>query len=157
MVEDRPPARSADGLHRFRGGVNLMTWLPLESKMLPSSAYDRDIEDVITGSIGTYGNDLWTGWRSVPIELWCSPSGAGLVIFSAKGHHQLHISQTQGKVEVQPHTLGDDFFRESVVAIRVARRSFSIAPAQRDSARVMAELNQNDFLFQIGRQSRVLF
>src|SRR4051794_25929693 len=53
---------------------------------------------------------------------------------AAKGPHQFHIPQTQGKVEIQPDALGNDLFRKPVTTIRVGWRSFSIASAQRDSA-----------------------
>ncbi len=50
-------------------------------------------------------------------------------------HHQFHFAQTDGKVEVQPHTLRDDLFREPITAIRVGWHFIRITSARCDSAR----------------------
>ena len=47
-----------------------------------------------------------------------TPDGFVAQLDSPEGHHEFDISQAQGKVEVQPHTLEDDFFRKPVAAIR---------------------------------------
>src|SRR4051794_28181432 len=52
---------------------------------------------------------------------------------AAKGHHEFHIPQAQGEVEIQPDALGNDLFGKSITAIRVSWHSLRISSALLDN------------------------
>ncbi len=66
----------------------------------------------------------------LPAEFVAPPSNRFIAEQDATScHHLLHFSKAYAETEVQPNATGNNFFRESMTAVRAARHSYSIPSA----------------------------